>query len=289
MERVYCLSALFPAFRHVIDCCSLAEACFSVTYVPVTFDVTHVIIRAVSSDSHHGFTPVQVEVHLARVLNSEAFRASQRCQDFLRHVVSHVLSGNGNSLKERNIATDVFGRGPNYNSAEDSFVRVKASEVRRRLATYYASSNPEDVLRIELPLGTYVPQFFPIEAHPVEIVLHAPEVMSELRAVPVAYRRPRWFLGIAAVLSLGAIGVLWQWFRPQSALDEFWSPILKTANPLLIFLPIPTSYGELNAEESGRFPDRPWAAKDGQDKQRYIVNTPHNFLGYFLCVHQLVG
>ena len=229
-----------------------------------------------ASSSQHGFTPVQVELHLARVLNSEAFRASKRSQDFIRYVVTAVLSGNANSLKERNIATDVFGRGPDYDSAENSFVRVKASEVRRRLAAYYASSSPEDVLRIEIPLGTYVPQFIPIEQHQAEVVLHTPEVVPEPSAVPEVSRRPRWFLVIAAILTLGAIAALWQGFRPRSALDDFWSPILKTADPLVIFLPLPTSYGALREEEEARrFPDSPWVAVDGQGQQQFIVNTPH--------------
>jgi hypothetical protein len=50
--------------------------------------------------------------------------------------VCRFLEGNEDSLKERNIAVDVFGRRIDYNSSEgseDSFVRFKASEVRRRL------------------------------------------------------------------------------------------------------------------------------------------------------------
>ena len=72
---------------------------------------------------------------------------------------------------------DVFVRRLDYNSSEDSSVRVKASEVRRRLAAYYTASSPDDVLRIELTLGSYVPHLVRIERHPAD----APEPAAVLR------------------------------------------------------------------------------------------------------------
>lgn len=77
-----------------------------------------------------GFSAAQVEAHLERILASEAFKTSRRSQDFLRFVVGRVLAGQGDSIKERTIAVEAFGRPADYDSSEDSYVRVKASEVR---------------------------------------------------------------------------------------------------------------------------------------------------------------
>ncbi len=83
-----------------------------------------------------------VERHLAAVLTSPAFAPSKRCQEFLRFVVEESLSGRAATIKERTIATAVFGRNGSYEPSEDSIVRVKAVEVRRRLAAFYESDAP---------------------------------------------------------------------------------------------------------------------------------------------------
>jgi len=88
---------------------------------------------------------------LERVLASKEFRASHRCQDFLRYVVETTLAGRAEILKERTIGIEVFGRPAAYNPGDDASVRVKAGEVRRRLELYYGSEGRADPWRIELP------------------------------------------------------------------------------------------------------------------------------------------
>ena len=96
--------------------------------------------------------------HLENVLASPAFCSSARSSQFLRYVVESALSGEKEALKERVIGERVFGRAAGYDTGQDSIVRVKASEVRRRLAQYYDHSTGE-TLRIELPIGCYTPWF----------------------------------------------------------------------------------------------------------------------------------
>jgi TolB-like protein/Tfp pilus assembly protein PilF len=101
-----------------------------------------------------------VRKHLEEVLASHAFIGSRRTQDFLRLIVGHALDGDGDSLRERMIGAEMFGRPVGYDTGSDSVVRVRASDVRKRLAQYYSESkdgNPP--IRIELPSGSYVPRF----------------------------------------------------------------------------------------------------------------------------------
>src|SRR5579872_2779024 len=102
---------------------------------------------------------VAVREELARVLASQEFRTSRRCQVFLRYVVENTLAGRTDTLKERTIGIDVFARPASYDPADDATVRVKAGEVRKRLDRYYTSEGRADRLRIELPPGTYTPAF----------------------------------------------------------------------------------------------------------------------------------
>jgi TolB-like protein/Flp pilus assembly protein TadD len=76
-----------------------------------------------------------------------------------RVIVEHALAGRYDSLRERTIGAEMFGRPIDYDTSNDAVVRVKATEVRRKLAQYYQESGKEPTVRIELPIGTYVPKF----------------------------------------------------------------------------------------------------------------------------------
>jgi Predicted integral membrane protein len=100
-----------------------------------------------------------VRDHLKEVMASRAFAGSKRAQDFLQLIVEHALAGRYDSLRERMIGAEMFGRPIDYETSSDAVVRVKATEVRRKLAQYYQESGKEPTVRIELPIGTYVPKF----------------------------------------------------------------------------------------------------------------------------------
>jgi TolB-like protein len=97
--------------------------------------------------------------HLKEVIASRAFAGSKRAQDFLQLIVEHALAGRFDSLRERMIGAEMFGRSIDYDTANDAVVRVKATEVRRKLAQFYQESEKKTTVRIELPIGSYVPKF----------------------------------------------------------------------------------------------------------------------------------
>src|SRR5215470_721928 len=104
-------------------------------------------------------TEKQIREELERVLACHEFRTSKRSQDFLRYVTENTLQGHADMLKERTIGIEVFGRSTGYEPSDDATVRVKAGEVRKRLGIYYSTEGSRDPVRIELPSGTYVPEF----------------------------------------------------------------------------------------------------------------------------------
>ena len=101
----------------------------------------------------------EVVSQLERMLSSSHFRASRRSSSFLRYVVLQTLDGFQDNLKERTLGIEVFQREPTFDTSSDCVVRVSASEVRKRIAQYYQDPGRQQELRIELPLGSYVPQF----------------------------------------------------------------------------------------------------------------------------------
>jgi TolB-like protein len=62
-------------------------------------------------------------------------------------------------LRERMIGAEMFNRPVDYDTANDSVVRVKATELRKKLIQAYAELNDSAKVRIEVPPGTYVPKF----------------------------------------------------------------------------------------------------------------------------------
>lgn len=100
-----------------------------------------------------------IRAEVRSILASEAFRNSKRAGDFVELVVEHALAGRLESLRERMLGVEMFRRPVDYDTANDAVVRVKATEVRRRLAQYYGELKTTPAVRIELPPGSYVPRF----------------------------------------------------------------------------------------------------------------------------------
>ncbi|MEO8805211.1 MAG: tetratricopeptide repeat protein [Burkholderiaceae bacterium] len=102
--------------------------------------------------------PEQVELALARIEHSAAFRTSPRHRALLRHMVAKVLDDDLPALKESLIAIEVFGRpAASFDPKLDTIVRVEARRLRARLTNYYRSDGRDTPVRIELPVGSYVP------------------------------------------------------------------------------------------------------------------------------------
>src|SRR5215468_5871262 len=105
----------------------------------------------------------QLRAELESVLASGPFVRSERHSQFLRFVCETTLNGNAAKLNEYLIAHEVFGRGPGYSPGEDSVVRRQAHSLRQKLHDYYAGQGKHNPVRIELPVGRYVPAFVRVE------------------------------------------------------------------------------------------------------------------------------
>jgi adenylate cyclase len=113
--------------------------------------------------SNHGGehvpSPASVREQLRRVLASEGFGQSRRMAELLRFVVSETLAGRADRLKEYLIASEVFGRDESFDPRTNAVVRVEVSRLRHRLREYFLGPGRDDPIHIDLPAGTYVPQF----------------------------------------------------------------------------------------------------------------------------------
>jgi hypothetical protein len=94
-----------------------------------------------------------------RLANSHALHGSESLCKLLRYLAKHAVDHPGTPIKEFQIATEVFGRSPDFDPQLDSMVRVQAGRLRSKLTEYYSSDGLEDPVVVELPKGTYVLSF----------------------------------------------------------------------------------------------------------------------------------
>ena len=172
-----------------------------------------------------------VRRHLDQILTSRTLAGSKRTQAFLRFVVSRALEGDIESLHERTIGAEIFGRPISYDTGNDSVVRVRASELRKKLAQYYSNevANQDLPVRIEMHPGSYVPKFvFANESAPVfepslkppNLDLVAEEPAPTTPAGPQTDRK--WWLSAKFILPVLIAGVLlafglWALLRSRNA------------------------------------------------------------------------
>jgi len=198
---------------------------------------------------------------LKHILESEFFRTSTRGRQFLTYVVQYRLERHPDPLKERMIGAALFHRPLDYVTGDDSVVRAQAREVRRRLEKYYLAYPTGHELRIDLPTGSYTPEFR-LEAHQTELLpatststslaLPAPTSDSVAPAAPAQSQpRPRSYRfgllsGVAITLLVLTAGFALTHFSrlriAQPALTQFWLPALSSSKPVLVCLPKPVFY-----------------------------------------------
>ncbi len=173
--------------------------------------------------------PEEVRAELEVILANSAFRRSERHSQFLRFVCETSLNGDGDKLNEYLIAHEVFGRGADYSPGEDSVVRRQAHSLRQKLQDYYSGEGKDNAIRIDLPLGRYVPVF--IRAEQPSTV--APSPPEEPQPAPVTAPKRSWLLwglGVAiAVFGLGWLAgnrtsVQHAAVITDPAINEIWGP-----------------------------------------------------------------
>jgi hypothetical protein len=212
-----------------------------------------------------------LQQHVKEIIEGAAFKGSHRSSQFLQYIVDQAIAGHFESLKERVIGVELFGRSPSYDSGEDAVVRVTASDVRKRLLQHYGRYGATSEFRIGLPLGSYIPEITrdlihdvgpsPIEAttaHHNTVVVAPPEASATSTTEtpvttsghPAIYdhpsqgKPPKW-LAVCLVLTLVNValwGIFWNQFARKSspaASTLPWSALLNSPHPLQLIISDP--------------------------------------------------
>ncbi len=194
------------------------------------------------SDREEAIRPRREDVRaqLARLLASPLFNHSKHYPSFLRYVVNETLEGRGSHLKERALGVEVFNRDPDYDSNADPVVRTSACEVRKRIAQYYHEPGRETEIRIDLPSGSYIPEFRCAAVKPrprADAVPHAGVRLLALVREQVQGKRVRLVLAAAAVVAIGVSAA--EVSGTPNAVESFWSPVWGSADSVMMAIGAP--------------------------------------------------
>jgi hypothetical protein len=176
-----------------------------------------------------------LQQHLKEVVAGDVFKGSHRSGQFLQYIVDQAVAGHFDSLKERVIGMELFGRSASYDTGDDAIVRVTASDVRKRLLQHYGRYGATSGFRISLPSGSYIPEIIrepvgeiglpemtakPHDSGPSlqESALVADERVVNATASPLletiqpkaaAWRLPLLFGILLVALNLALWGIIW--------------------------------------------------------------------------------
>ena len=137
------------------------------------------------------------------------------------------ISGRAAELTEYLIGVKALGRPPDYSPLEDSSVRTRAYELRQRLNRFYSAENPSPAVRIDLPKGSYAPEF--IVGVPASAPV--PPTVVEKRPQRRFHVPPGWLGGFlaGAIVASFATFLLAGRQEPRGAgpaLKQAWAPLL---------------------------------------------------------------
>jgi hypothetical protein len=132
-----------------------------------------------------------------RVVESAQFSKSPRLSSFLLYIVAKSLEGRQSEITEQQIGVHVFGRPLGYRTVDDNIVRNYARQLRKRLTEYFAAEGIDHALRMEIPLGGYLPSFTAPGMEPEQqrkpvLVERTVSSAIDLPSPPVAKTRRSW-------------------------------------------------------------------------------------------------
>lgn len=216
---------------------------------------------------------------IERLSQSDALHNSESLCKLLRYLAEQSINNPGATIKEYQIATEVFHRSSDFDPQLDSVIRVQAGRLRTKLASYYSSEGENDHLIVELPKGNYALHFRdnplkkPKSADAAETVAHeqpgVPASEEHVASGGASWRGLYWPILALSVLLAGALACILFLVAARK-------PVVFPTAAAMDQSPAPAAYRIF----WGRFfttPDEPWVVFSNAT----FVGRPETGLRYF--------
>jgi hypothetical protein len=152
-------------------------------------------------------------IQIEKLIHSHTFRKAEALCKLLRYLANHALAQPGVPSKEYEIATEVFGRPPDFDPQADSAIRVQAGRLRLKLHDYYTHEGLSDTVVVEVPNGSYALNFHDREMPqpalvPVPASFQLPVEPRTLDKSPRAWDIAVSILSLVLAVALAAVATL---------------------------------------------------------------------------------
>jgi hypothetical protein len=237
-----------------------------------------------------------------KIVHSHSLRKAESLCKLLLYLADHAITRPGVSLKEYQIATEVFGRPATFDPQTDAAIRVQAGRLRLKLSEYYSHEGSADPIIVEMPNGVYALTFHQRElpalvAPPAPVAALPSLVDSQARKSPEIFTAGKSLrkstvalavLALALAAALATIAILTISLRsrnarqnepiPPPALSTFWNQFASGPDvPRVIFS---------NAAFVGR-PETGMRYMDPAHDSRDVILDHYTGVGEVLAVHEL--
>ena len=101
----------------------------------------------------------EITRQLEQMLASPDYHATTQQTALLKFIVNLALDGKAREITDETVATEVFGRGPDYDPGTDPIVSIQTEMLRRSIFRYNQTTGKDDPILIDIPPGTCVPTF----------------------------------------------------------------------------------------------------------------------------------
>ncbi|MCT4589382.1 MAG: helix-turn-helix domain-containing protein [Carboxylicivirga sp.] len=158
-----------------------------------------------------------IREHLKKITNSHALSKSSVNKELLKYLVEQSVKGE--TLSEYQIAFDVFGK--RHDSDKEKNVRVYMHNLRKKVKDYYSNEGVHDVIKFEIPKGSYQINFAVNQ--------------KALLKIRVQKYAPHLLISSVIILML-AIGLFFSKNKPKAAKHFIWDQLSQSSYPTLVVL-----------------------------------------------------
>jgi hypothetical protein len=225
-----------------------------------------------------------------RIAASPQLQHSESLSNLLRYLVRQTVDHPFGSVKEHQIAVEVFHRPSDFDPRLDSTVRVQTSRLRNKLSEYYSGPGLDDLIILEIPKGSYSVLAKSKTNEPRRVAdLESVEVPPALAARPLAPASNRWKLATVLLSVLLLTLMAWAFGSGlgmkrevipalEPGLARFWQGIITSPDPTLVVFS--------NAEFVGR-PETGLRYFQREHDDQTTISDHYTGVGEVLAVQQL--
>lgn len=164
-----------------------------------------------------------------KIIESSEFCNSLTYAQYLKYLFESTVAGT--APKETTIAIEFFGKGADFNPAEDTIVRSHTYQLRKKLERYYFTEGKNDKVRVVIPKGHYE----------VSFIQKSEAITSPKYLLKYIRKYYATFIIVALVITITALAVYIQSIRTQ--LDRYsviepddyvWNEYIHSQLPILV-------------------------------------------------------